>query len=963
MFIVGSWNIWGLNGLNKQKNAHEWAKNNNLDIFGLLETKVAAANLASIEPFLAPSYWKYCSNIHSSPTCRILVGWNSQKLNLTCIHSASQWLTCEVTQVSSPSPIRITFIYGHNNPAARLSLWEYLNQESHSTAGIPWIVLGDFNAILQANDRSGGDTHWPCYQDDFNACITQSELLQVPYSGLKYSWHNGQLGDNTIQKKLDWIFGNPCLFSTWPSAHANFQPRTISDHSAMVLQLQSHNCPRRTSFKFLNAWADRIDFLSIVQDSWSLPVNGNPMFQLTTKLQRLKIPLCQLHRQHTSSITSRVALAKAAWISAQFTLDENPTLPDARAAERHLASKYMQLCKDEESFFKQKSRVQWLHLGDQNTNFFHKSLLHRQVRNRIHSLQDEEGNLVHDQLEIGNMAAIYFERLLTTPHCTQPAEVMTIFPNKISEASGTSCMAPITNDDIKSALFSIPDNKSPGLDGYNALFFKKCWDIIKVDFIAAVRYFFSNNALPRCVNATMVTLVPKLENPTCMNDFRPISCCNVLYKCISKLIVNRLKEALTDVIGFSQSAFLPGRSISDAILLTQELMHNYHLNTGQGRCALKIDLKKAFDTVSWEYIIASLKAIAIPQEMINWITTCITSAHYSISLNGTMHGFFKSTRGIRQGDPLSPYIFVLAMEGLGGILHRAVQSPTFKYHWRCKPTNLTHLSFADDLMLFCHADVGSIEVLQKSLSKFSSLSGLTINHAKSKLYMSGIAASLRTTIEDKLGIQETTLPVKHLGVPLISTRLTHADCIPLVERITSRIKLWTSTSLTYAGRLQLIKSILFSIQVYWSSIFILPGATIKKIESILAAFLWKGTTLSTAGAKVAWSSICYPLQEGGLGIKRLKVWNRAATIKHIWRLLTNGESIWTSWVKKHLLRDISFWHINIPSNPSWSWRKILQSHDYCRGWFITSIGNGLSTSLWYDYWLPDGTRFIDSYTI
>jgi mannosylglycoprotein endo-beta-mannosidase len=153
-----------------------------------------------------------------------------------------------------------------------------------------------------------------------------------------------------------------------------------------------------------------------------------------------------------------------------------------------------------------------------------------------------------------------------------------------------------------------------------------------------------------------------------------------------------------------------------------------------------------------------------------------------------MHGFFKSTRGIRQGDPLSPYIFVLAMEGLGGILHRAVQSPTFKYHWRCKPTNLTHLSFADDLMLFCHADVGSIEVLQKSLSKFSSLSGLTINHAKSKLYMSGIAASLRTTIEDKLGIQETTLPVKHLGVPLISTRLTHADCIPLVERITSRIK-------------------------------------------------------------------------------------------------------------------------------------------------------------------------------
>ncbi|KAJ7015484.1 hypothetical protein NC653_004701 [Populus alba x Populus x berolinensis] len=121
------------------------------------------------------------------------------------------------------------------------------------------------------------------------------------------------------------------------------------------------------------------------------------MFQLTTKLQQLKRPLRQLHKHYTSSISSRVAQAKVAWVAAQYTLDENPTLQDARATERDLASKYIQLCKDEESFFKQKSRVQWLHLGDQNTNFFHKSLLHRQVRNRVHCLQDEDGNIIHDQ--------------------------------------------------------------------------------------------------------------------------------------------------------------------------------------------------------------------------------------------------------------------------------------------------------------------------------------------------------------------------------------------------------------------------------------------------------------------------------------------------------------------------------------------------------------------------------------
>ncbi|KAJ6983820.1 hypothetical protein NC653_026591 [Populus alba x Populus x berolinensis] len=358
------------------------------------------------------------------------------------MHSSSQWLTCEVTQTNSSLPIRLTFIYGHNTPAERQILWNYIVHESSLNSGLPWLVLGDFNAIMSAGDRVGGDVHWPSYQNDFSSCINHFELLQVPFTGLQYSWHNGQIGSNTIQKKLDWVFGNSCLFSTWPATNAIFQPRSISDHSAIILSPQRPNQHRHNSFKFLNIWADRGDFLDIVASSWQLPSTGNPMYQLTTKLRRLKTVLRQLHLHHTSSITHRVAKAKTNWEAAQFYLDQHPTSSTAQSTEREMVAQYMQLCKDEESYFKQKSRVQWLQLGDRNTSFFHKSLLHRQVRNKIHSLQDENGTLVHDPHDIGKLASTYFENILTATHPTLNAEIKDIFPNTISEASKSAALTP-----------------------------------------------------------------------------------------------------------------------------------------------------------------------------------------------------------------------------------------------------------------------------------------------------------------------------------------------------------------------------------------------------------------------------------------------------------------------------------------------------------------------------------------
>lgn len=158
-----------------------------------------------------------------------------------------------------------------------------------------------------------------------------------------------------------------------------------------------------------------------------------------------------------------------------------------------------------------------------------------------------------------------------------------------------------------------------------------------------------------------------------------------------------------------------------------------------------------------------------------------------------------------------------------------------------------------------------------------------------------------------------------------SSKLRKADCNALVERITAKIKSWTCKFLSYAGRAQLVRSVLFAIQVYRSSLLILPKGVTKKIEQVMRSFLWKGDDLSKGGAKVAWDSLCLPYKEGGLGFRDVEAWNRAAMVKHIWHLCTDSDhSIWSSWVRNYLIKNRNFWTLRAPGECSWTWRKLLK---------------------------------------
>lgn len=384
-------------------------------------------------------------------------------------------------------------------------------------------------------------------------------------------------------------------------------------------------------------------------------------------------------------------------------------------------------------------------------------------------------------------------------------------------------------------------------------------------------------------------------------------------------------------------------------------MRDYHKHSSSPKCALKVDIMKAYDNVRWDFLWDVLHSMNFHPLMINWIKACITTANYSLSINGEITGNIMGKRGLRQGDPLSSYLFVIVMEILTQLLKEQSLSPNFHFHWRCDKTKTINLCFADDLMIFCKGDLRSIKCIQEALSEFASLSGLVPSPGKSNAFFSGVPSTVKTSILDTLGFKEGILPMKYLDVPLISTKLKYSDCQILIDKIIGRTKSWANKYLSYAGRVQLVKSVLFSMQTYWSSIFILPKKVLKEVESILRAFFWTGADLKHSGAKVSWEHLCSPKKEGGLGFKSLQVWNKAAMSKHIWYLVSGGEqSMWCQWVKSYLLKGKSFWRVKMPSSPSWTWRKLLQLRPIIQPLTQYRIGDGNTTSLWYDNWHPLG---------
>lgn len=918
-----------------------------------METRVKHTNAKKISRKLCPS-WEWAFNYDFHGNGRIWVGWNPNLWNLDVLFTSSQVIHCKVQSLDFTSTsFFISFVYGLNSYIERRDLWNELGAVSPSGS---WCLMGDFNIIKDLSETNQPDDFWDIGKNDFKECTSSIGIDDLRGIGPLFTWWNNQLS-RPVHKKLDRVMGNSAWFSNFDLSLATFAHRGLSDHSLVLLNTGIKFSKPRRHFQFFNHMALLEGFMGAVGSAWNTPIHGNPFYVFSEKLKRTKHALSSLNLT-TGNLTSLVKLARDDLHSVQSLLHDHPSDPANLSLEKHCTQRLFQAIDREEVLMQQKSRANWLTLGDRNTAYFANMMKSRWNSNKIFSILNDDGVMVYGKDNVEAVAVDYFKSLFNasdTPYAG--FDTFGIFPtNLVSPLQASQLIAPVSDSEIFKVLNSMKRNKSPGPDGFNVNFFLSSWDIVGPDFLKAVHFFFSASRLTKGINSTALALIPKCPNPSSMADFRPISCCNTIYKCIAKIISNRLKEVLPHIIDTAQSAFVKGRSISDNILIAQELFQGYTRTTGPSRCALKIDLRKAFDTVRWDFLFDTLKAFQFPAIFIEWIKACTTSAVFSIKLNGTLAGFFGSSRGLRQGDPLSPFLFVIVMEMLSLHLNKATSATEFTYHWKTEACKLTHLLFADDILIFSHASLPSIAIVNSCILSFSLVSGLIPNTHKSHCYLANTDATSTRNILSLLGFQLGSLPAKFLGVPLLSKKLSYTDCVPLIQRITNRATSWTSKVLAFSGRLQLIHSILFSLQVYWCTHFMLPKAVLRDIQALLGRFLWKGPTLCKYGAKVAWANLTLPKDEGGLGLKNLLDWNKALLLQHFLRLISyQSHSLWANWMKATILKSKTIWQVPISPGCSWIWKQFLKLRPLALQHLKYIVGDGQHISLWYDPWLNGAT--------
>ncbi|XP_021834215.1 uncharacterized protein LOC110774005 [Prunus avium] len=602
-----------------------------------------------------------------------------------------------------------------------------------------------------------------------------------------------------------------------------------------------------------------------------------------------------------------------------------------------------------------RSRILCLNDGDRNTKFFHTSTTIRRNRNRITRILGDDGTLYEKQEDVERVFRDYFLKLFASDGSRTWNGVLDCIHPIVDDDWNRDLCRPIEYDEVKDAVVQLGSLKAPGPDGFPGLFYQKFWEEVKDVIVGTAMSYSESWEAVHDFNHTNIAIIPKVRDPELPSQYRPISLCNNAYKILSKILANRLKVVLPHLISHQQNAFIPGRQIQDNILVAHEVFHYLRLKRrGKvGELGLKLDMEKAYDRVEWDFLEATMKKLGFRNCWINMVMRCVTSVSFSVVINGKPGRSFVPSRGLRQGDPLSPYLFILISEVLSRNVEDAVRRGCLHGVRLCRsgPT-ISHLLFADDSLFFIQATTQNCSVLKKIVDDYCLASGQKLNTDKSSLYFSpNVTDSLAGEICFTLGMSSTLDPGSYLGLPSIWGRSKTAALNFIVDRIQKRVQGWKSQLLNPAGKEVLIKAVALAVPTYPMSCFRFPATTCKQFNGILSNFWWSNGDTKAHIHWKRWELLCLSKDKGGLGFRDLENFNLSLLAKQCWRIWHNPDAFWVCVLRAKYFPDGDFLKARRGPCPSWAWASLLDGRKIMSDGAIWQIGNGLKVKIWSDNWL------------
>ncbi|XP_061356470.1 uncharacterized protein LOC133300904 [Gastrolobium bilobum] len=726
------------------------------DIKVLVLTEVRISGLAADRKIKQIGFSDHLKQDANGFSGGIWVMWNKEEVKISLLATHVQLIHVNLTWVVNNREEVATFVYGSPRRTGRRLLWDEL-KKIRLGVDKPWIALGDFNAMSHHHEKQGGNDACQGSMNEFNDYLASCGLSDIGFKGPSFTWKHGRL-----LERLD---------------------RAVSDMNWVI------SFPQR-------CW--------LHETTWEV---GSSNFQQEATSWHETTFRETVHRKHR-------LLARLQGIDAELNTSHNSAL---EGLYNSMWSKFNNIYIQEEITWFQQSRCKWIMDGDRNTKFYHASTVARRRNNKILALKDEEDRWITHPDDLKAMVTRYFERLYTDKEVQLTTfPLRELFPKVPSVSFGLLHRIP-SMEEIRSVFFSMNGFKAPGPDGLHSIFFQSQWSIVGKSVTTLVQDIFQNPHLIRQLNKSLIFLIPKGDNPDSIKQLCLISLCNVAFKAISKIMANRLRPHMDALIMPNQCSFIKGRHSNDNIIIAQEIFHSMRLKKGKvGWMAIKVDLKKVYDRVNWRFLHQTLEEAGIQGKAIDLIMKGVTSASMSVLWEGHNTNKFTTSRGIRQGDPLSPYLFVFLYRKVspfdsGSYHFEEVETGEVKEEW----SPITHLFFVDDLLLFAEASIDQAKLITDILRCFGDSSGQKISKEKTRICFSRNVSHLKAReIAQTLDFVVASDMGKYLGIPLFNERVGPSYFNHILGRIDKRLSSWKENFLSFAGRSTLIQSAISTLPSY-----------------------------------------------------------------------------------------------------------------------------------------------------